>query len=75
MLHQKLADRLRSDKGMQQLQDRIQNFIDIRPDAAIMVRELNDMTSFANAWNIEARYLIGDYFQKKLDQLTTAQDQ
>ena len=75
MLHQKLADRLRNDKGMQQLQERIKNFIDIRPDAAILVRELNDMTSFANAWNIEARYLIGDYFQKKLDQLATAQDQ
>jgi EAL domain-containing protein (putative c-di-GMP-specific phosphodiesterase class I)/PAS domain-containing protein len=74
MLHPKLTERLRNDKGMQQLQERIQTFTDIRPDAQIMVRELNDMTAFANAWNIEARFLVGDYFQKKLDQLVTAHD-
>ncbi|MFI7983041.1 hypothetical protein ACFMJS_17570, partial [Acinetobacter baumannii] len=26
-------------------------------------------------WNVEARFLQGDYFQKKLDRLTDVQDQ
>lgn len=73
-LHQKLTDKLRTDKGLQQLQERLKAFIDIRPDAHIMLRDLNDMTSFANAWNVDARYLVGDYFQKKLDQLVAAHD-
>jgi EAL domain-containing protein (putative c-di-GMP-specific phosphodiesterase class I)/PAS domain-containing protein len=75
MLHDKLAQKLRSDKGLSDLQEQITNFTDIRPDAQIMLRELNDMTSFANAWNVNARYLAGDYFQKKLDQLIDIQDQ
>lgn len=33
------------------------------------------MGSFANAWNVEARFLQGEYFQKKLDHLTDVQDQ
>lgn len=33
------------------------------------------MNLFANAWNIEARYLEGNYFQKKLEFLTDVQDQ
>jgi EAL domain-containing protein (putative c-di-GMP-specific phosphodiesterase class I)/PAS domain-containing protein len=74
MLHHKLADRLRTDKGLQELQERIQSFNDIRPQAKIMLRELNEMTSFANAWNVDARYLVGEYFQKKLDQLVTVHE-
>lgn len=40
-----------------------------------MLRDLNDMTSFANAWNVDARFIQGDYFQKKLDHLIDVQDQ
>ena len=40
-----------------------------------MLRELNDMTLFANAWNVDARFIQGDYFQKKLDHLIDVQDQ
>jgi EAL domain-containing protein (putative c-di-GMP-specific phosphodiesterase class I)/PAS domain-containing protein len=74
-LHDKLAQKLRSDRGLTELQERMTNFTDIRPEIQIMLRELNDMTSFANAWNVSARYLAGDYFQKKLDQLIDVQDQ
>jgi len=35
---------------------------------------LNNMNTFANAWNIDVRYLQGDYFQKKLDHLIDGQD-
>ncbi|WP_228731809.1 hypothetical protein, partial [Acinetobacter sp. Colony158] len=51
-----------------------ENFHQIKP-IEILAQGLNDMTLFANAWNIEARYLQGDYFQKKLDRLTDVQDQ
>ena len=74
-LHDKLAQKLRSDRGLTELQERMTNFTDIRPEVQIMLRELNDMTAFANAWNVSARYLAGDYFQKKLDQLIDVQDQ
>jgi hypothetical protein len=41
----------------------------------ILLTDLNDMNLFANAWNVEARFLQGNYFQKKLDRLTDVQDQ
>lgn len=40
----------------------------------LLLRELNDMTSFANAWNVDARFIQGDYFQKKLDHLIDVQE-
>jgi hypothetical protein len=41
----------------------------------ILLADLNDMNLFANAWNVEARFLQGRYFQKRLDRLTDVQDQ
>ncbi|MCU4412860.1 EAL domain-containing protein [Acinetobacter sp. WU_MDCI_Axc73] len=73
-LHQNLCKMLNSDKDLPQLQQKLENFHNINP-VEILARDLNDMTMFANAWNIEARYLQGDYFQKKLDRLTDVQDQ
>ena len=73
-LDEKLCKMLSSDRDLLQLQQKVEGFHAIRP-VEILAKDLNDMTMFANAWNIEARYLQGDYFQKKLDQLTDVQDQ
>lgn len=73
-LHDQLTQMISSDKTLGELQEKVANFLEIKP-VEIILRELNDMNLFANAWNIEARYLEGDYFQKKLDFLTDVQDQ
>ncbi len=64
---------LADDKNLEKLQDKIASFLTIKP-VEILLCELNDMNLFANAWNVEARFLQGDYFQKKLDHLTDVQD-
>lgn len=73
-LHHQLAQMLDSDKSTEELQERINHFHEIKA-TQMLLRELNNMTMFANAWNVEARYLQGDYFQKKLDHLIDVQDQ
>lgn len=70
----KLAKKLSSDKTYPELQEKINHFNELKV-TNILVRGLDDMTSFANAWNIDARFLQGDYFQKKLDHLIDIQDQ
>ena len=73
-LHRKLAKMLVSEKEMAILQEKILHFI-AEKQVEILLTELNDMSLFANAWNVEARFLQGNYFQKKLDRLTDVQDQ
>ena len=73
-LHSKLAKMLGSEKEMAALQEKILHFIAQKPIEILLI-ELNDMHQFANAWNVEARFLQGNYFQKKLDRLTDVQDQ
>ena len=65
---------LQAEKTTQELQEKLVAFQEIKP-AEIMLRDLNDMTLFANAWNVDARFIQGDYFQKKLDHLIDVQDQ
>ena len=72
--HSKLAKMLGSEKQMAALQEKILHFIAQKPIEILLI-ELNDMNQFANAWNVEARFLQGNYFQKKLDRLTDVQDQ
>ncbi|MBJ9956059.1 EAL domain-containing protein [Acinetobacter courvalinii] len=73
-LHSKLTQMLSAEKEMAALQEKILHFIGQKP-VEIFLTELNDMNLFANAWNVEARFLQGNYFQKKLDRLTDVQDQ
>lgn len=73
-LAQQLTQLISNDKELGNLQEKIINFLAIKP-IEIILRELDDMNLFANAWNIEARYLEGNYFQKKLEFLTDVQDQ
>ncbi|WP_180063515.1 MULTISPECIES: EAL domain-containing protein [unclassified Acinetobacter] len=73
-LDSSLTKMLANDKSCQELQEKITTYHEIKT-VEIMLRELNDMTLFANAWNVEARFIQGDYFQKKLDHLIDVQDQ
>ncbi|WP_180183788.1 EAL domain-containing protein [Acinetobacter sp. YH01020] len=73
-LDSSLTQMLANDKSCQELQEKITTYHEIKT-VEIMLRELNDMTLFANAWNVEARFIQGDYFQKKLDHLIDVQDQ
>ncbi|WP_180082618.1 EAL domain-containing protein [Acinetobacter sp. YH12123] len=73
-LDSNLTKMLANDKSCQELQEKITTYHEIKT-VEIMLRELNDMTLFANAWNVEARFIQGDYFQKKLDHLIDVQDQ
>lgn len=73
-LQSKKTELLNSDDGLARLQEKVLNYLTIKP-VGILLSELNDMNSFANAWNVEARFLQGQYFQKKLDRLTDVQDQ
>jgi EAL domain-containing protein (putative c-di-GMP-specific phosphodiesterase class I)/PAS domain-containing protein len=73
-LHRTLTEMLNTEPSTQELEEKIKTFQEIKP-VEIMLRELNDMTLFANAWNVDARFIQGDYFQKKLDHLIDVQDQ
>ena len=72
-LHSELTQKLSTENSVQELADKISSFAEIRP-IHILLRELNDMNLFANAWNVEVRFIQGNYFQKKLDQLIDVQD-
>jgi len=65
---------LSSDANTEELQEKVAVYHQLK-NIQIMLRDLNDMTSFANAWNVDARFIQGDYFQKKLDHLIDVQDQ
>ena len=73
-LSESLSQQMINEENMEELQQKVLEFLDVRP-IHIMLRNLNDMTSFANAWNIEARFIQGDYFQKKIPYLVDVQDQ
>ncbi len=73
-LPSKKTELLNSDAGLAQLQEKVLNYLTVKP-VGILLTDLDDMNLFANAWNVEARFLQGRYFQKKLDRLTDVQDQ
>lgn len=73
-LHSALTDKLASDDSTQELQEQLSIYSEIKP-VEVLLRDLNDMNLFANAWNVDARFIQGDYFQKKLDHLIDVQDQ
>ena len=52
----------------------IQKYMMIKP-LTFLLKNLNDMSAFANAWNVDVRFIQGDYFQKRMDHLTDVQDQ
>lgn len=73
-LQSKKTELLNSDDGLARLQEKVLNYLTVKP-VGILLSDLDDMNLFANAWNVETRFLQGRYFQKKLDRLTDVQDQ
>ena len=73
-LDEKFTKQLNSDATMTQFQHTLEKYHAIKP-IELLLKNLNDMNSFANAWNVDVRFLQGEYFQKKLDHLTDVQDQ
>lgn len=73
-LQSKKTELLNSDDGLACLQEKVLNYLTVKP-VGILLSDLDDMNLFANAWNVETRFLQGRYFQKKLDRLTDVQDQ
>lgn len=67
-LQSKKTELLNSNAGLAQLQEKVLNYLTVKP-VGILLADLDDMNLFANAWNVEARFLQGRYFQKKLDLL------
>lgn len=59
------SQHLLSDDGMVELQEKLDHFKEHNPDVKFLISHLDDMTSFANAWNVDVRYLQGNYFQTK----------
>lgn len=73
-LDAELTQALLDEEATAALQEKLVLWNEIRP-LQTMLRDLNDMTLFANAWNVDVRFMQGDYFQKKLDNLIDTQDQ
>ena len=73
-LDEKFTKQLNSDATMTQFQHTLEKYHAIKP-IELLLKNLNDMNSFANAWNVDVRFLQGEYFQKKLDHLIDVQDQ
>ncbi|WP_353165356.1 EAL domain-containing protein [Acinetobacter sp.] len=73
-LDEKFTQKLNSDATMSQFQQTLEKYQTIKP-VEMLLKNLNDMSLFANAWNVDVRFLQGEYFQKKLDHLTDVQDQ
>ena len=72
-LHESFNILLDSEKGIEEFQQKLQSFMAYRP-VQFLLKNLDDMNSFATAWSVDARFLQGDYFQKKLDHLSNVQD-
>ena len=73
-LDESFTQKLQNEKSMNEFQHTLEKFHAIKP-VEMLLKNLNDMNLFANAWNIDVRFLQGEYFQKKLDHLTDVQDQ
>ncbi|WP_343594471.1 EAL domain-containing protein [Acinetobacter sp.] len=71
-LEEGLTKKLGNEAALQEFQQAIEQYKSINPVDMILPR-LNDMSSFANAWNVDVRYLQGDYFQKQMDALVDVQ--
>lgn len=73
-LDEKYTDMLADEKSLAELQNMIQHYTMMKP-LVFLLKNLNDMNAFANAWNVDVRFIQGDYFQKRMDHLTDVQDQ
>ncbi|WP_432525420.1 EAL domain-containing protein [Moraxella sp. ZY21109] len=68
-LHTDFNKQVHDTNGAAELQEKMNEFKEICPNANFVLHDLDDMNSFANAWNVEARFIKSAYFQKKMDNL------
>lgn len=68
-LHTDFNKQVHNTNGAAELQEKMNEFKEICPNANFVLHGLDDMNSFANAWNVEARFIESAYFQKKMDNL------
>ncbi|MFT4021739.1 MAG: EAL domain-containing protein, partial [Acinetobacter sp.] len=67
-LDKQVGPQLEDQSKLLQVQNALQSFKVLHP-AEMILPELDDINSFANAWNVDIRYVQGDYFQKKTNRL------
>ena len=72
-LAKSLSPHVNNEDQAATLQEKINQFIAISP-VEFILKGLDDMTLFANAWNIDTRFLQGRYFQAQLNQMVDVQD-
>lgn len=68
-----LTPQINNEDKCQELQAKLDQFKEITP-VEFILRGLDDMSSFANAWNINTRFLQGTYFQASLAQMVDVHD-
>ncbi len=56
---------LSSDDGLVELQEKLDGYKEHNEEVLFLLPELNEMNAFANAWNVDVRYLQGNYYQAK----------
>lgn len=56
---------LETDQGIIEIQTKLDRFRAQSSDTQFLIAHLDDMSAFANAWNVDVRYLQGNYFQAK----------
>lgn len=67
-----LTAEINQEEQLMLLQEKISHIKQIKK-CHLLLKNLNDMNDFANAWKVKARFLQGNYFSKALDHLTDAQ--
>ena len=72
-LSQQYSKKLASDDGIIELQEKIADFRAICPELQCMLGDLDQELDFVNAWNVDARYLQGDYFQTSQPEIINSQ--
>lgn len=62
----KLAEIAATGMTLDQLQEQLDEYKERYPQTAFILPKLDDMNDFADAWNVDIRYLQGSYFHKKI---------
>lgn len=73
-LDDQLTLALDHEEDLEKLQEHLTYYAERSERTNFVLNQLNSMSTFANAWNVDARFLQGNYFQKKLDRLLDKQD-
>lgn len=64
-LAEEFTEQLKDDEKLVELQEKLDAFKELNAETQFLIQGLDDMSAFANAWNVDVRYLQGNYFQAK----------